>query len=71
MYVPMYVCLMVALCDYVHGKGQHQLGQGERSFKEVWYQITGKSVEIMTKRINEYKEDIDSHNILVLNKLQI
>ena len=31
----MYVCLTVALCDCVHGKGQHQLGQGEWSFKEV------------------------------------
>ena len=31
----MYVCLTVALCDCVHGKGQHQLGQEERSVKEV------------------------------------
>ena len=31
----MYVCLTVALCDCIHGKRQHQLGQGERSFKEV------------------------------------
>ena len=28
-------CLTVALC--VHGKGQHQLGQGERFFKEVLF----------------------------------
>ena len=34
--VCMYVCLMVALlCYCVHGMGQHQLGRGERSFKEV------------------------------------
>ena len=27
----------VYVCDSVHGKGQHQLGQGERSFKEVLF----------------------------------
>ena len=27
------VCLMVVPCDCVYGKGQHQLGQRERSFK--------------------------------------
>ena len=30
----MYLCLTVALCDCVHGKGQHQLGQGGISLKE-------------------------------------
>ena len=30
-------CLTVALRDCVHGKGQHQLGQGRRSFKEVQF----------------------------------
>ena len=29
--------LTVALCGHVHGKGQHQLGQGERSLKEVLF----------------------------------
>ena len=33
----MYVYLMVVPCDSVHGKGQHQLGQRERSFKEVLF----------------------------------
>ena len=27
--------MYVKRCDYVHGKGQHQLGQAERSLKEV------------------------------------
>ena len=31
----MYASLTVALCDCVHVKGQHQLGWGERSFKEA------------------------------------
>ena len=33
----MYVCLTVALCDCVLGKGEQQLGQGERSSKKCYF----------------------------------
>ena len=44
----MYVFLTVSLCDCVHGKGQHQLGQGERSFKEVPFSQPRKQTWLAT-----------------------
>ena len=33
----MYVCTTVVLCEFVLGKSQHQMGQGDRSLKEVLF----------------------------------
>ena len=35
-------------CDCVHGKGQHQLGQGEKSFKEVLFSQPSEQTWLMT-----------------------
>ena len=44
----MYVCLTAAFCDCIHGKGQHQLGQGERSVKEVPFSRLHKQTWLAT-----------------------
>ena len=44
----MYVCLTVALCDCVHGKEQHQLGQGETFFKEVLFSRPSEQIWLAT-----------------------
>ena len=45
-----YVCLTVALCDCFHGKEQHQLGQRERSFKEVLFFRLCEQIWLATHR---------------------
>ena len=43
-----YVCLRVAFCDCAHGKGHHQLGQGEGSFKEVLFSLPREQTWLAT-----------------------
>ena len=52
----MYVCLMVALCDCVNGKGQYQLSQGERFFKEVPFFRPRKQIWLATNHWLSYSQ---------------
>ena len=44
------ICLTVALCDCVHGKGQHQLSQGEVTFQKVLFSQPLKQAWLVTQR---------------------
>ena len=44
----MNVCLTVTLCDCIHGKEQHQLRQGERSFNKVLFSQPHKQTWLVT-----------------------